>query len=443
MENILQKIFTHYLSDDDLNKKEKTIKNITNIKKVHYPTQRNIELYKSKKYFTKFDKRTTDQKKYTLTKNTLHLGKFPKEILINNILHKELPNNIVKIHNYYFNSNKQILIMENLPMTFKDYLTKNKQDTNKIHTLCTQIFLLFAILQDKYQFMHKDLTLNNILLKHYPHENITYTYQNKPYSVKTFNVVPVLIDFATSTIFKLHQDFTIYDTETLNNTKQYPHDKQPEIITDMKKYSWYIRDVNVFNASFDIFVFIQNVSHILNVKNIPILNTYIETCKEYPNYSEKYMSPGEFILSNLKQENTKNNVNLSIIKPKPNYTLPNTDIPVIIIPKNTLLFRVVLDQITDFIGIPLPGNKYENDTYVTEKYVIYPQHNVFFYFSPYIADMIPKYFSEFKKLYVYVTTHDLINVSLISSYKYTRRIKYSKNDFMTGCDKIENDLSRI
>ena len=41
MENILQKIFTHYLSDDDLNKKEKTTKNISGIKKVHYQTQRN------------------------------------------------------------------------------------------------------------------------------------------------------------------------------------------------------------------------------------------------------------------------------------------------------------------------------------------------------------------------------------------------------------------
>ena len=223
MENILQKIFTHYLSDDDLNKKEKTIKNIPGIKKVNYPAQRNIDLYQTKKYFIKFDKRTTDQKKYILTKNSLHLGKFPKEILINNILHKELPNNIVKIHNYYFNSNKQILIMENIPMTLKEYITKYSKDTNKLGSLFTQIFLLFAILQDKYKFMHKDLTLSNILLKHYPNENITYTYQNKPYTIKSYNVAPVVIDLATSTILKLNNtDFIIYDTETLNN-KQYSH----------------------------------------------------------------------------------------------------------------------------------------------------------------------------------------------------------------------------
>ena len=184
MENILQKIFTHYLSDDDLNKKEKTIKNIPGIKKVNYPAQRNIDLYQTKKYFIKFDKRTTDQKKYILTKNSLHLGKFPKEILINNILQKELPNNIVKIHNYYFNNTKQILIMENIPMTLKEYITKYSKDTNKLGSLFTQIFLLFAILQDKYKFMHKDLTLSNILIKHYPYENITYTFQNKPYTIK-------------------------------------------------------------------------------------------------------------------------------------------------------------------------------------------------------------------------------------------------------------------
>ena len=440
MENILQKIFTHYLSDDIIKEKEKTIKNIPGIKKVNINVNRDIELYQTKKYFTKFDKRISEQKKYILTKNTLDLGKFPKEIIINNILHKELPNNIVKIHNYYFNNTNQILIMENIPMTIKEYITKNKQDTNKINTLCTQLFLIFAILQEKYQFMHKDLHLGNILLKHYPHENIHYTFQNKTYTIKSYNITPVLINFATSTIFKLNNhDFTIYDINNTDMNNKYVHGKQPEIITNLKKYIWYIRDVNIFNSSFDIFYFIHQLSEILNVKNIPILNSYILLCNEFPNYSIKYISPGEFILNNLKQEN-KRNTDLTIIKTKPNYTLPNTDIPVIIIPKNTLLFRVVLDQITDFVGIPLPGNKYENDTYVTEKYVIYPQQNVFFYFSPYIVDLIPKWFSNFKKLYVFVTTHDLINVSLISTYKYTRRIKYSKNDIMISCDKIDNKL---
>jgi len=438
MENILNKIYTHFITDDKINEKEKTIKNISGIKKVNIKVNRDIDLYQTKKYFTKFDKRTTDQKKYTFTKNTLHLGKFPKEILINNILHKELPNNIVKIQNYYFNNNKQILIMENIPMTFKEYITKHTKDTNKINNLCTQIFLIFAILQDKFKFMHKDLTLSNILIKQYPYENISYTFQNKPYTIKSYNAVPVLIDFATSTIFKLNDnDFTIYDSENIDN-KKYVHDKQPEVITDFKKYSWYIRDVNVYNNSYDIFTFIRELSNVMNVKNINIINKYISLCKDYPNYSEKYISAGEYILNNLKQENKTNT--FSIVQTKPNYNLPNTDIPVIVIPKNTLLFRVVLDQITDFVGVKIDGTKYQNETFPTEKYAIYPQQNVFFYFSPYIVDLIPKWFSEFNKLYVYVTTHDLINVSLISSHKYTRRIKYSKNDFMTGCDKIENEI---
>ena len=448
MENILQKIYTHYLSDDKIKEKEKTIKNIPGIKKVTINVNRDIELYQTKKYFTKFDKRTTDQKKYILTKNTLDLGKFPKEILINNILYKELPNNIVKIHNYYFNNTKQILIMENIPMTFKEYIMKNKQDTNKINTLCTQIFLVLAILQDKFKFIHKDFHLNNILLKYYPHENIQYTFQNKIYTIKSYNVVPVLIDFATSSIFKLNNnEFTIYDNNIADLNKKYIHNKQPDIITDLKKYWWYIHDVNKFNPSYDIYIFLYNLAEIIDIKNIPILNSYISLCKEYPNYSEKYLSPVEFIINNLdlikniKQENT--NLNLSIIKTKPNYTLPKTDIPIIIIPKNTLLFRVVLDQITDFVGIPLPSTKYEDNTYKTEKYIIHPQQNVFFYFSPYIVDLIPKWFSNLNKLYVYVTTHDLTNVSLISSHKYTRRIKYSKHSFMTGCDKIENEIIPI
>jgi hypothetical protein len=40
----------------------KLIKNIAGIKKVNINTNRDINLYQTKKYFTKFDKRTINQK---------------------------------------------------------------------------------------------------------------------------------------------------------------------------------------------------------------------------------------------------------------------------------------------------------------------------------------------------------------------------------------------
>jgi len=297
VKNILLKIFYHFVSDEDIAKQTKII--IERMKKINISIIRDIEMYSDENYFVKFDKRTSDQRKYILTDNSLYLGKFPKEIIINNFLRKELPSNIVKINNYYFNNNNQILIMENIPLRLSEFMIQNTNNLDILNDICLQIFFIIAILQDKFKFMHKDLTTNNILLRPTDESIINYNLYNKIYYVKSHGYIPVLIDFASSTIFKSYDNkFIIYDTETLKS--RYNHKliyKKNDIITYKKKYFWYIRDTNKYVSSYDIFFFINELKNLNQLfLKINIIKKYIDIIKHYPNFSESYISPAEFLI---------------------------------------------------------------------------------------------------------------------------------------------------
>jgi len=98
----------------------------------------------------------------------------------------------------------------------------------------------------------------------------------------------------------------------------------------------------------------------------------------------------------------------------------NTKIPVIKIPKGTLLFRAVLNPESDYEGV---DNCFP------------PQYNVFFYYSPFVVDGIPEWYHRIPNMQVYVTTHDLKIVSLISPSKFTRGTRLTKKQFMVPCNK--------
>jgi len=98
----------------------------------------------------------------------------------------------------------------------------------------------------------------------------------------------------------------------------------------------------------------------------------------------------------------------------------NTKIPVIKIPKGTLLFRAVLNPESDFEGV-------EN--------CIPPQYNVFFYYSPFVVDGIPEWYHRISDIQVYVASQDLKIVSLISPSMFTRATRLTKKQFMVSCNK--------
>jgi hypothetical protein len=99
----------------------------------------------------------------------------------------------------------------------------------------------------------------------------------------------------------------------------------------------------------------------------------------------------------------------------------NSNIPIIIIPKGTLLFRVLETGDTgDFKGV---------------QNCIPPQYNVFFYYSPFVVDGIPEWYAHIPNMEVYVTAQDLKIVSLISPSKFTRTTRTKKKQFMVSCHK--------
>lgn len=100
---------------------------------------------------------------------------------------------------------------------------------------------------------------------------------------------------------------------------------------------------------------------------------------------------------------------------------------IIVLPKGTLLFRVVEDPKTDFIGVP----------YNKRRHCIASSLNIFFYFSPFIVDGIPKWYKTFQDIHVYVTTRDIKILSLINRSIYNRGSKII-GSILTTCDTIKS-----
>jgi hypothetical protein len=105
-------------------------------------------------------------------------------------------------------------------------------------------------------------------------------------------------------------------------------------------------------------------------------------------------------------------------------TFGRKKVPIITIPKDVLIFRVVENHMTDFIGVP-----------VKDGTCISPQYNVFFYFNPFAAEIFSKYFTHIPNIQVYKLKHDVKIVSLISPSNLTRSSKHDERGIIKRCDK--------
>ena len=85
----------------------------------------------------------------------------------------------------------------------KDFFDKHLDNSNLLNSICKQIFFILAILQDKFEFMHKNFNFNNVIIKKYNHKSIKYKLKEKEYEINTYNYIPVLYNFSFSTIFKI------------------------------------------------------------------------------------------------------------------------------------------------------------------------------------------------------------------------------------------------
>jgi hypothetical protein len=299
MEDIIKKVYSHYLSEKELLEKEKEILMLKDIKKFDFKALRNISLYSNENYFIKIDYRNNDQKSYKLEDNMLMVGKFPKEIIINNILRKELEFNLVKIHNYYFNNTKQILVMENAGVTFQEIIMKELNKLEFLNDKIYEIMVILAILDNKFKFMHKDLHTQNILMKKTNNKYNEYILNGKEYKIKSHGYIPVFIDLSTSSIFKINdKQFEIYDflkcTYVHKDLNIFKGLITPNIF--INKFVWYNKDINIYNPTFDIYYLFTRINEFIDISKIKIVKDYFKMrgFGGY-NYSESLMSPLKFI----------------------------------------------------------------------------------------------------------------------------------------------------
>jgi hypothetical protein len=103
-------------------------------------------------------------------------------------------------------------------------------------------------------------------------------------------------------------------------------------------------------------------------------------------------------------------------------------IPIITIPKGTLLFRAVRHSEGDFSGADVsPGKR-----------CIPKNYNVFFYMNPYVPEIHPE-LSRVPNVDVYETPHDLKVVSMVRPSPYSRGSHYKTDKFpMISCDQVKD-----
>ena len=101
------------------------------------------------------------------------------------------------------------------------------------------------------------------------------------------------------------------------------------------------------------------------------------------------------------------------------------------IPKDTLLFRLVLNSTDDLRGVRL-----EDGTRC-----LTPNYNVYFYPDPFTGKLTVGQFKDIKKalteIKVYILTKDVKVLDLINDPKYSRSTKNSKTMFIKRCSTVK------
>lgn len=100
-------------------------------------------------------------------------------------------------------------------------------------------------------------------------------------------------------------------------------------------------------------------------------------------------------------------------------------VPLIELPKGTLLFRVVPDKTTDFTGVKVEDGSY----------CIPPQYNVFFYFDPFSAEIFPEYLGDIPTIEVYKLKHTVKIVSMVSPSPLTKAQRMTSKGVIKSCNK--------
>lgn len=103
-------------------------------------------------------------------------------------------------------------------------------------------------------------------------------------------------------------------------------------------------------------------------------------------------------------------------------------IPIMVIPKGTVLFRAVEYPESDLTGTDVqPGKR-----------CIPPNYNVFFYTNPFVVDGIRWFQKGYPTVTAYKIIHDLRIVLLVKPSPFSRSTRHEKDAFILSCDKVKD-----
>ena len=109
-------------------------------------------------------------------------------------------------------------------------------------------------------------------------------------------------------------------------------------------------------------------------------------------------------------------------------TYKGKQIPLMVIPRGTVLFRAVEYPESDFTGADVrPGKR-----------CIPSNYNVFFYTNPFVVDGIRWFQKGYPTVTAYQVVHDLRIVLLVKPSPFSRSTRHEKNAFILSCDKVKD-----
>jgi hypothetical protein len=200
--------------------------------------------------------------------------------IINNIV-KDIPN-FAYIFGLYKENNEINVISEFISNeTLQSYIMGNMFNFYEFIIIFIQICLALEVVQNKYNFVHYDLTPWNIMLKYLNEPiKVDYIIRNKVISIKT-RVIPVIIDYGKS--------YASYESIHYGFVKQCKFDKSFDILSLFITTIYQItKSQNLPQTDFDNLVifsnFISNSTYCKNkFKNSRDIKTFFYSAKKYCN----------------------------------------------------------------------------------------------------------------------------------------------------------------
>ncbi len=212
------------------------------------------------------------------SKSEEHLHEYFVGINCINKLLKEIPN-FIYIYGMFYDDNINIITEYIDGITLQEYINSNDFDLNNYFMIIIQLCLAIESAQEKYCFMHCDLTPWNIIVKYYKNPvQIDYNVNNKIYSITT-KYVPIIIDYGKSHF--------VYKNLHYGNVNMYKYTKSFDLfslfITSVYEIS---KNQNLNKHDYNIFIKYINFLQISKVCLHKFQN-YKET-KSFLHFSKKY-----------------------------------------------------------------------------------------------------------------------------------------------------------